>query len=304
MAQLVDAQITLGLPAALAPTADSTSGPSTEYRSSKAETQESTLNQTFKYWKLRFSLFSRFDEGIMLDEASMYSVCPEVLAQHIAKRCTSFGTVLDPFCGAGGNVIQLALICDHVIAIDLDPKKIALAKKNAEVYGVAHRIDFRVGNSFSVATNLRVDAVVTSPPWGGPGYERRAKFDARDLCGRDTGGMAAIIRMARAVAPRVVLHVPKNIDKDQCLQIAMDEGFSQIQYESVSIDKKPNCLNLYLTRNDTHTRGIPVQSTKLLQLDNPSLNRQQKMERLRTENKFMYKTYLNKVARFFEKNHL
>jgi hypothetical protein len=39
MAQLVDAQITLGLPAALAPTADSTSGPSMEYRSSKAETQ-------------------------------------------------------------------------------------------------------------------------------------------------------------------------------------------------------------------------------------------------------------------------
>jgi hypothetical protein len=45
--------------------------------------------------------------------ASMYSVCPKVLAQHIAKRCTSFGTVLDSFCGAGRNVIQLALTCDH-----------------------------------------------------------------------------------------------------------------------------------------------------------------------------------------------
>jgi trimethylguanosine synthase len=88
-----------------------------------------------------------------------------------------------------------------VIAIDLDPKKIALTKKNAEVYGVAHRIDFRVGNFFLVAANLRVDAVVTSPPWGGPGYERQIKFDARDLCGREIGGMAAIIWMARAIAP-------------------------------------------------------------------------------------------------------
>ncbi|XP_025422304.1 trimethylguanosine synthase-like [Sipha flava] len=94
----------------------------------------------------------------------MYSVCPKVLAQHIAKRCTSFGTVLDSFCGAGRNVIQLALTCDHVIAIDLDPKKIALAKKNIEVYGVTHRINFRVGNSFLVATNLRMDSIVTSPP--------------------------------------------------------------------------------------------------------------------------------------------
>ncbi|XP_025406893.1 uncharacterized protein LOC112680885 [Sipha flava] len=275
MAQLVDAQITLGLPAALAPTADSTSGPSMEYRSSKAETQPVCTPFAQRYW---------------------HSILPSG-ALRSARSWTRFVV-------PGGNVIQLALICDHVIAIDLDPKKIALAKKNAEVYGVAHRIDFRVGNSFSVATNLRVDAVVTSPPWGGPGYERRAKFDARDLCGRDTGGMAAIIRMARAVAPRVVLHVPKNIDKDQCLQIAMDEGFSRIQYESVSIDKKPNCLNLYLTRNDTHARGIPVQTLKSVQLDNPSLNRQQKIERLRTENKFMYMTYLNKVARFFETNHV
>jgi 23S rRNA G2445 N2-methylase RlmL len=97
----------------------------------------------------------------------------------------------------------------------LDPKKIALAKKNEKVYEVAHRIDFRVRNSFLVAANLKVDAVVTSPPWGGPGYEKQAKFDARDLCGRETGGMAAIIRMARAVASKVVLHVPKNIDKVQ-----------------------------------------------------------------------------------------
>jgi hypothetical protein len=60
-----------------------------------------------------------------------------------------------------------------------------------------------------------VDAVVTSLPWGGPRYERQAIFDARDLCGRETDGMAAIIWMARTVAPRVVLHIPMNIDKAQ-----------------------------------------------------------------------------------------
>jgi hypothetical protein len=35
--------------------------------------------------------------------------------------------------------------------------------------------------------------------------------------------------------------------------MAMDEGFSRIQYESVSIDKKLNCLNLYLTYYNTIT---------------------------------------------------
>jgi len=41
---------------------------------------------------------------------SFYSVCPEVLSYHIAKRCKN-NIVLDPFCGAGGNIIQLAKTC-------------------------------------------------------------------------------------------------------------------------------------------------------------------------------------------------
>jgi len=34
-------------------------------------------------------------------------VCPEILSYHIAKRCKN-DISLDPFCGAGGNIIQLA----------------------------------------------------------------------------------------------------------------------------------------------------------------------------------------------------
>jgi hypothetical protein len=33
--------------------------------------QECTLNRTYKYWKLRFSLFSKFDEEVMLDEGKL-----------------------------------------------------------------------------------------------------------------------------------------------------------------------------------------------------------------------------------------
>lgn len=42
---------------------------------------------------------------------SFYSVCPEILSLHIAKRCQN-DIALDPFCGAGGNIIQLAFTCN------------------------------------------------------------------------------------------------------------------------------------------------------------------------------------------------
>lgn len=47
---------------------------------------------------------------------SLYSVCPEILSYHIAKRCKN-NIALDPFCGAGGNIIQLAFTCKLGIRI-------------------------------------------------------------------------------------------------------------------------------------------------------------------------------------------
>jgi trimethylguanosine synthase len=87
-----------------------------------------------KYWHRRFNLFSRFDEGIKLDEGnryifadmskrenfrccqrsffaeSWYSVTPEQIAKHIAQRCKC-DVIVDGFCGAGGNSIQFAFTC-------------------------------------------------------------------------------------------------------------------------------------------------------------------------------------------------
>jgi tRNA G37 N-methylase Trm5 len=56
----------------------------------------------------------------------------------------------------GGNAIQFAFTCERVIAIDIDPYKIELARKNAAVYGVQDRIEFIVGDFFQVCVVIRV----------------------------------------------------------------------------------------------------------------------------------------------------
>lgn len=63
---------------------------------------------------------------------SFYSVCPEVLSYHIAKRCKN-NIVLDPFCGAGGNIIQLAKTCKRGI-INKMLHNILLKNKNILKY--------------------------------------------------------------------------------------------------------------------------------------------------------------------------
>lgn len=64
------------------------------------------------------------------------------------------------------DILYLSL----VIAIDIDPHKIELARHNATVYGVADRIEFIVGDFFKLAHTIQADMVFLSPPWGGPSY--------------------------------------------------------------------------------------------------------------------------------------
>lgn len=84
-------------------------------------------------------------------------------------------------------------LCDDadvspVIALDISPTRLALARHNAEIYGVADRIEFILADFLSFARTIRatgstarstdypdsatrkIDVVFLSPPWGGPSY--------------------------------------------------------------------------------------------------------------------------------------
>lgn len=63
-----------------------------------------------------------------------------------------------------------------VLAIDIDETKLACARHNAEVYGVADRIEFIHADFLSIANTLTADVVFLSPPWGGPEYLAKETF--------------------------------------------------------------------------------------------------------------------------------
>jgi len=105
-----------------------------------------------KYWAQRRRLFSRFDEGIKLNNDGRYSVTPEAIANHIANRMIQIEkqnilreeenrheiVVLDAFCGCGGNTIAFAKKSEIslVIAVDMHREKLQLAAHNASIYQI------------------------------------------------------------------------------------------------------------------------------------------------------------------------
>lgn len=74
---------------------------------------QKTRKKLGKYFQKRYDYFSKFDQGIQIDEEGWYSVTPEKLAEYTAARLVGVGScqiagsveVIDGFGGVGGNTI-------------------------------------------------------------------------------------------------------------------------------------------------------------------------------------------------------
>jgi trimethylguanosine synthase len=147
-----------------------------------------------------------------LDEEGWYSVTPERVADQIAERCRC-DTIVDAFCGVGGNTIAFAKTCERgefffwycgmrvlkfgrgaVIALDTNPTRLALARHNAVLYGVADRIEFILADYLSFARSYlslpststrKIDVVFLSPPWGGPSYLSGSNIETAEATNED-----------------------------------------------------------------------------------------------------------------------
>jgi trimethylguanosine synthase len=150
-----------------------------------------------KYWAQRHRLFSRFDDGILLDPEGWFSVTPEVVADHVASRFADFArrrrrpgciddyddghrrecepmVVLDAFCGCGGNAIAFGMLppsaVSLVVCVDVDRSKLRMAARNASIYGVdPDRIVFVEANSVAVMERCYRDGnlIAELPPQAG-----------------------------------------------------------------------------------------------------------------------------------------
>ncbi len=106
-----------------------------------------------------------------VDEDGRRFLTPEQLALNLARRARRTGRaqqVLDPCAGCGGNAIGFARAGCSVVAIELNPDRLALARHNARVYGVGNQISFIHGDARELVPEIAADLVFLDPPWGEP----------------------------------------------------------------------------------------------------------------------------------------
>ena len=221
-----------------------------------------------KYWSQRHRLFSLFDHGIRLDAESWFSITPECIAQHQARRClaalrrvasgaietrvtesSNQMTVLDAFCGVGGNTIAFARNSNvRVIAFDIDESRLLSASHNACIYGVRKAVRFAQCDAVSAMQDAvlhrklleNVDMIFLSPPWGGPEY---ISVDSFDLGAIFVSGKSLldVLRVALALTPNVAFFLPRNSN----LQPIFDTFDVHFEVERNYLNGKLKSITLY-----------------------------------------------------------
>lgn len=144
------------------------------------------------------------------------------------------------------SAIALARTGKKVIAIELDPVRLAMAKNNACVYGVEHLITFLHGDFFDMASEIKADAVIIDPPWGWPRYRKIGEFRLQHF---NPNG-SELLNYALDHFNNIVLRAPKTFITSELDQFDVDYEihYDKLHHSIISI-------SVYITNNSKSKPG-------------------------------------------------
>jgi trimethylguanosine synthase len=146
-----------------------------------------------------------------------------------------------------------------VIALDTSPVRLALARHNAQIYGVADRIEFVLSDYISFANSYlslpsdsleapkrKIDVVFLSPPWGGPSYLSGTAIPATSSPTKNTPDTtsdveshpsyslssiqpihgAALFQLSRRITRNIAYYLPRNTSLEEISDLLNSESKS------------------------------------------------------------------------------
>lgn len=96
------------------------------------------------------------------------------------------------------------------------------------------RIEFIVGDYYTLAPTLKADVVFLSPPWGGPSYSSKETFNIEDIMS-NYGGGKHLYNLTRQVSENIAYFLPRNINVKQVCMVVTYNMFYLLIFKPLFI---------------------------------------------------------------------
>ena len=161
----------------------------------------------------------------------------------MAKNCS----VIDGFCGSGGNVIQFSKYCSKVYAIDIDPKKIEICKNNCKIYNCQNNIYFIEYDFLKIEEyqpiKVMADYIFLSPPWGGISYKNSDIYSIKASMNPD---ISEIIKVSLRIVKYIMFYVPRTLTLEELFGIISEIKEANRLFFDIHILKSANKIKALL----------------------------------------------------------
>ena len=171
---------------------------------------------------------------------------PEIIAEYTAKLAKNC-SVIDGFCGSGGNVIQFSKYCSEVFAIDIDPKKLEICKNNCKIYNCKDNIHFIEYDFLKIQNyekiKVKADYIFLSPPWGGIQYKLSDIYSIKESM---TPDISEIIKVSLKIVKYIMFYVPRTLMLKELFLIISQINKNERLFFDIHILKSANKIKALL----------------------------------------------------------
>lgn len=143
-----------------------------------------------------------------------------------------------------------------MIALDISPVRLALAKHNDRIYGVDDRIDFILTDYIAFARTYlarpverrSIDVIFLSPPWGGPSYltmsPQKEKSELETVHQQEYSlenivpiSGDKLFQLSRRITPNIAFFLPRNVNLTEISNLRKSETRINPNYDLVSTQR-------------------------------------------------------------------
>ena len=154
---------------------------------------------------------NKFSKDILYDEDAYYMSCPEVVANYLAELLKSYKTAVELCSAIGITVCALAKHMDKVYGVEIDSKRIEMAKNNAKLYGVSDKVEFIQGDVLdtNLLKNIKASVAVLDPDWNVD--KNTPKIHSNSLANTTPNAIELFNKVKENITSNLVIRVSKNV---------------------------------------------------------------------------------------------